>query len=47
MIGAEMSFSFKILKAVKQLSSNLKGVSLLRRLYRGFEILEKSLINLL
>jgi len=46
-LGAEMSFSFKFLKAIKQFSSKLNGVSLFSKFYRGFEIFEKSLMNLL
>lgn len=47
MIGSEMSFSFNLLNASIQVSSNLKAVSFSNKLYSGFAIFEKSFINLL
>jgi hypothetical protein len=45
MIGVEVSAFFKVSKAFKHASSNLKGTSLAKRLASGLAICEKSFIN--
>jgi hypothetical protein len=45
-MGAVIKAFFKILKDSMQSSLKEKGTSFCRRLVRGFDILEKSLMNL-
>ena len=46
-MGMEVSFSFSVVKVVVHFSSNQNGTPCINRLERGFDIVEKSLMNLL
>ena len=46
-MDVEVSFSLSIVKAIIHFSSKQNGNSCINRLKRGFDIIEKSLMNLL
>ena len=46
-MGVEVSFSLSVVKAVIHFSSKQNGTPCINRLERGFDIVEKSLMNLL